>query len=153
MKFKIWLHKGIYPLAMQKFYDLIGLKKRDGKTPAKTTPARGSKAGNAAEEAKKDPGKTSKLFNTVVDIATMVKRLNINYNESNGTVLPGYTQSVGFIGTARPTLGFVLGSQSDVRFEAARRGWLTDFDNSTSSLYRLPINNLISPQRPNLLMI
>ncbi len=115
-------------LAMQKFYDLIGLKKRDGKTPAKTTPARGSRAGSAAEEAKKEPGKTSKLFNTVVDIATMVKRLNINYNESNGTVLPGYTQSVGFIGTARPTLGFVLGSQSDVRFEAARRGWLTDFD-------------------------
>jgi len=58
----------------------------------------------------------------------MVKRLNINYNETNGTILPGYTQSVGFIGSARPTLGFVFGSQADVRFEAARNGWLTNFN-------------------------
>ncbi|MEC7263735.1 MAG: cell surface protein SprA, partial [Bacteroidota bacterium] len=42
-------------------------------------------------------------------------------------VLPGYTQSVGFIGTARPTLGFVFGSQADVRYEAARNGWLTSY--------------------------
>jgi len=60
-------------------------------------------------------------------ILTMVKRLNVNYSENNGTVLPGYTQSIGFIGTARPTIGFVFGSQADVRFEAARNGWLTGF--------------------------
>ncbi len=113
---------------MQKFYDLIGLKKKDGKTQANTAPVRKDKAGNAKEEKKKKgPRKTGKLFNTVVDVVTMVKRLNINYNEMNGTVLPGYTQSVGFIGSARPTLGFVFGSQSDVRFEAARNGWLTPF--------------------------
>ena len=53
--------------------------------------------------------------------------MNVNYSENNGTVLPGYTQSVGFIGTARPTLGFVFGSQSDVRYEAARNGWLTSY--------------------------
>jgi cell surface protein SprA len=34
---------------------------------------------------------------------------------------------VGFIGTAKPTIGFVFGSQADVRFEAARNGWLTTF--------------------------
>lgn len=114
-------------LTMQKFYDLIGLKKR--KTPTKTAsgPIRKDKAGVPAEGQEKIEKKTSDLFNTVVDVVTMVKRLNINYNESNGTVLPGYTQSVGFIGTARPTVGFVFGSQSDVRFEAARNGWLTNF--------------------------
>ncbi len=115
-------------LAMQKFYDLLGLKKRDGKTQARPSGVGRNPAPAPKGEAAKESGKTGKLFNTVVDIATMVKRLNVNYNESNGTVLPGYTQSVGFIGSARPTLGFVLGSQSDVRFEAARRGWLTDFD-------------------------
>ena len=57
----------------------------------------------------------------------MVKRVNVNYNENSGTVLPGYTQSIGFMGTARPSLGFVFGSQSDIRFEAARNGWLTTF--------------------------
>src|SRR5690606_2287947 len=42
-------------------------------------------------------------------------------------VLPGYIRSVGFIGTAKPSLGFVFGSQADVRFDAARKGWLTTF--------------------------
>lgn len=111
---------------MQKLYDLVGLKKKDGKTKAKTAPVRKDKAGNPIKE-DKGPRKTSKLFNTAVDIVTMVKRLNVNYNENSGTVLPGYTQSIGFIGTARPTIGFVFGSQSDVRFEAARKGWLTNF--------------------------
>ena len=31
------------------------------------------------------------------------------------------------MGTSRPTLGFVLGSQSDVRYEAAKNGWLTNY--------------------------
>lgn len=114
-------------LTLQKFYDLIGLKKRETVTKSPAGPIRRDKAGVAAGEGEKIEKKTSGLFNTVVDIVTMVKRLNINYNESNGTVLPGYTQSVGFIGTARPSIGFVFGSQADVRFEAARNGWLTGF--------------------------
>ncbi len=113
-------------LSMQKLYDLVGLKKRDGKSKANAAPVRKDKAGNPAK-GDKGPKKTSGLFNTVVDIVTMVKRLNINYNETNGKVLPGYTQSIGFVGTVRPTLGFVFGSQADVRFEAAKKGWLTEF--------------------------
>ncbi|MGB3145891.1 MAG: cell surface protein SprA [Maribacter sp.] len=113
-------------LTMQKFYDLIGLKKREA-PKASNTPIRRDKAGVPAEGEEKIKGKTSDLFNTVIDVVTMVKRLNVNYSENNGTVLPGYTQSVGFIGTTRPTLGFVFGSQADVRFEAARNGWLTGF--------------------------
>ncbi|MFS4455882.1 cell surface protein SprA [Maribacter sp. 2304DJ31-5] len=115
-------------LTMQKFYDLIGLKKREGgSSKTSSGPVRRDKAGVPVNDREKEVKKTSGLFNTVVDVLTMVKRLNITYNENNGTVLPGYTQSVGFIGTARPTLGFVFGSQSDVRFEAARNGWLTTF--------------------------
>ncbi len=115
-------------LTMQRLYDMLGLKKRSGKG-IESAPARTDKAGNTADgdAAKKPKGKSGKFFNTVIDIVTMVKRININYNETNGKVLPGYTQSIGFIGTARPTLGFVFGSQSDVRFEAARNGWLTTF--------------------------
>ncbi|RNC91860.1 MAG: cell surface protein SprA [Allomuricauda sp.] len=116
-------------LTMQRFYDAIGLKKRDGKIPTARTPVRRDKAGNAAAQAEdeKPQKKTSKTFNTIIDVLTMVKRLNINYSENNGKVLPGYTQSIGFIGTTRPSLGFVFGSQADVRFEAARNGWLTTF--------------------------
>ncbi len=113
-------------LTMQKFYDLLGLKKRTGKASAKTAVLRKDKAGNT-KEPKKEKGKTSGLFNAAVDVLTMVKRINVNYNESNGKVLPGYTQSVGFIGTTRPSVGFVFGSQADVRYNAARNGWLTPF--------------------------
>ncbi|WP_339838704.1 cell surface protein SprA [uncultured Maribacter sp.] len=114
-------------LTLQKFYDMIGLKKREAPKASNAGPVRRDKAGVPAEEQEKIKGKTSDMFNTVVDIVTMVKRLNFNYSENNGTVLPGYTQSVGFIGTARPTIGFVFGSQADVRFEAAKNGWLTNF--------------------------
>ncbi|UJH68353.1 cell surface protein SprA [Allomuricauda sp. SCSIO 65647] len=122
-------------MTMQRFYDAIGLKKRDGKIPTnQRAPVRRDKAGNPADggEDQKPQKKTSKAFNTLIDIVTMVKRVNVNYAENNGKVLPGYTQSIGFIGTARPSLGFVFGSQADVRFEAARRGWLTTFSEFNS---------------------
>ncbi|WP_396632214.1 cell surface protein SprA [Maribacter sp. R86514] len=115
-------------LTMQKFYDLIGLKKREAPRASTTGPIRRDKSGALSEDQEKIKGKTSDLFNTVVDIVTMVKRVNFNYSENNGTVLPGYTQSVGFVGTTKPTIGFLFGSQSDVRFEAARNGWLTGFE-------------------------
>lgn len=115
-------------LSMQRLYDFLGLKKKDGKVTANQPPIRRDKAGNPANGTEENgPRKTSKGFNTLVDVLTMVKRVNVNYSENNGTVLPGYTQSVGFIGTARPTLGFVFGSQADVRYEAARNGWLTSY--------------------------
>ncbi|MEN1783570.1 MAG: cell surface protein SprA [Bacteroidota bacterium] len=130
-------------LTMQSFYDFIGLKKRDGKLPGGKG-ARRDKAGNTkdGEKDEKPKGKTSKAWNTLVDIVTMVKRVNINYSENSGKVLPGYTQSIGFIGTTRPTLGFVFGSQRNVRFEAARRGWLTDFPDFNAQYQQNRTTNL-----------
>ncbi len=124
-------------MSLQKFYDLLGLKKADGKTMANaSTPVRLDKAGNPAKNAAPPAKKSSGLFNTAVDVLTMVKRLNVNYNESNGTVLPGYTQSIGFIGTTKPSLGFVFGSQADVRFEAAKNGWLTTYPDFNDQFLR-----------------
>ena len=128
-------------LTMQGFYDFIGLKKRTGKAATGIAPPRASSS-NAEGEDKKPKGKTSKAWNTMVDILTMVKRVNVNYSENNGKVLPGYTQSIGFIGTSRPTLGFVFGSQRNVRFEAARRGWLTDFPEFNSQYLQNSNKNL-----------
>ena len=115
-------------LTMQKFYDMIGLKKRDGKSSANTAPVRKDKAGNPVSGGEKQKKKTNGFYNTSVDILTMVKRLNVNYNQTSGKVLPGYTQSVGFVGSLRPSVGFVFGSQADVRFNAARKGWLVNFN-------------------------
>lgn len=70
-----------------------------------------------------------RVMNSLIGILTALDRFQINYSENNGTVLPGYTQNVGFFGTANPGLAFALGSQQDLRFEAAKKGWLTEFSN------------------------
>ncbi|RAJ11240.1 T9SS outer membrane translocon Sov/SprA [Arenibacter echinorum] len=115
-------------LTMQKFYDFLGLGRKDTKGTA-AKPARLDKAGNpASNDDSNDVKKGSGTgYNAFIDVLTMVKRVNVTYSQNNGKVLPGYTRSVGFIGTAKPTIGFVFGSQADVRYEAARNGWLTTF--------------------------
>nr|WP_245759779.1 cell surface protein SprA [Robiginitalea myxolifaciens] len=119
-------------LTMQRFYDKLGLGKKAGKPTSGIAAPRSDKGGpDAASKGKK------KGFGTaLVDVLTMVKRINVNYSENNGTVLPGYTPSIGFIGTTRPTVGFVFGSQADVRFLAARNGWLTDFNEFNEQFIR-----------------
>ena len=115
-------------LTMQKFYDFLGLGRKDTKG-AVAKPTRLDKAGNPAsnEDAKNDKKAGGSGYNAFIDVLTMVKRVNVTYSQNSGKVLPGYTRSVGFIGTAKPTIGFVFGSQADVRYEAARNGWLTTF--------------------------
>ncbi|WP_407557588.1 cell surface protein SprA [Winogradskyella sp. 4-2091] len=124
-------------LNMETLYKTVGLvrkgKKRSrGRTRTTTTRSRSTRD-NANEDTKdkaKDPNKLStgeKAYNTVVDIVTMVKRIQLGYTENNGTFLPGYMQTPGFVGTLKPTVGYTFGSQRDIRELAARNGWLTVF--------------------------
>lgn len=64
-------------------------------------------------------------LNVFIGLATSVKKIQFNYQETNGIYLPGYLPSIGFIGTLKPTAGFTFGSQSEIRDLAARKGWLT----------------------------
>ena len=66
-----------------------------------------------------------KAKNTAIGLLTGIKRIQLNYQQNNGTFLPGYLPGVGFVGTLKPTTGFVFGSQSEIRDLAARKGWLT----------------------------
>ena len=121
-------------LDMQKLYNYVGLVKRDNRSN-QTIKERSAgvptleASGNAPREEQERQQATSPGFNTLVSIATMIKRIQINYRDSRGTFLPGYTASVGFMGTFRPTTAFTFGLQDDVRHQAARRGWLTLFQN------------------------
>jgi len=58
-----------------------------------------------------------------------VKRASITYSEGTGTLLPGFTPSPQVLGVYWPSnapgLGFVFGSQKDIRSTAVREGWLT----------------------------
>lgn len=64
-------------------------------------------------------------MNVLIDLVTMIKKIQLNYQENNGVYLPGYTPSVGFAGTFKPSAGFTFGSQAEIRNLAARNGWLT----------------------------
>jgi cell surface protein SprA len=117
-------------LNMNKLYNYIGLKKKTiRKTP--TPAARPGSPPNSEKDSEADakPAKAKdsgqKLANVGIDIITSIKRIQANYSETNGTYLPGYLRTPGFIGTLKPTVGFTFGGQGDVRHLAAKNGWLT----------------------------
>src|SRR5690606_686775 len=94
-----------------------------------TPSARPAPDGKPQEGSNKKPAKAKnggqKLANDGIDILTSLKRVQVNYSGNNGTYMPGYLITTGFIGTLKPTVGFTFGSQKDVRHLAAKNGWLT----------------------------
>lgn len=116
-------------LTMDSFYKYIGLTKQGKKVAPKPAgpapkPVPGQKITKLDAPVDDKP---NLILDGLISVATSVKNIQINYTENGGTVLPGYLPSIGFFGTMQPTLGFIMGSQSDVRYEAARNGWLTNY--------------------------
>ena len=120
-------------LSMTTLYKTLGLvKKGNQRGRARNTTNRRAQASDASKDKAntKNPTKLSvgkKAFNTLIDVVTMVKRVQIGYTENNGTFLPGYLQTPGFLGTLKPTVGYTFGSQRNIRDIAAQNGWLTTF--------------------------
>ena len=113
---------------MDSFYKYIGLAKRTKKAPQatpKVAPKPGQKVVNTQPQQNTSDGNI--FIEGLRGVLTSVKNIQINYTENKGTALPGYLPGLGFLGTSKPTLGFVFGSQDDVRFEAAKNGWLTNY--------------------------
>jgi len=111
---------------METFYKYLGISKSSSaaKPKAQAAPKPGEKV------VKNDPLKKinqNQFVSGLMGVLTSLKTVNLSFTDNQGTVLPGYTPSVGFLGTSKPTLGFVFGSQSDVRYEAAKNGWLTNY--------------------------
>ncbi len=77
---------------------------------------------------KADFGQKLKLG--IYNVVTSVKNIKISYSENNGTLLPGYSPTVGLLGrdnysgSLAPTFGFVFGSQVDIRNYALEKGWM-----------------------------
>ena len=83
----------------------------------------------SARKRKKEPlGR--KVIRGFYDVITSVKTGKVSYSENNGQLLPGYAPEVGFLGRNNfgggqaPSLGFVFGSQVDIRNTALVNGWL-----------------------------
>ncbi|SDG65953.1 cell surface protein SprA [Flavobacterium omnivorum] len=112
---------------MDMLYKYLGLTKNTNKTlpkPKMIAPKPGEKIVNA--NANQLP-KNNAFLDGLIGVLTSVKNIQMNYTYNSGTILPGYTPGVGFLGSSRPSLGFIFGSQDDVRYEAAKNGWLTNY--------------------------
>ncbi|MCF6295236.1 MAG: cell surface protein SprA [Flavobacteriaceae bacterium] len=116
-------------LDMKRLYSYVGLvKKTNRRRVSSGSPGANKRTPNATSNNNRSSNtKKNALYNTAIDILTSVKRIQFNYSERNGTYLPGYLQTPGFIGTFKPTFGYTFGSQRDIRHLAARNGWLTVF--------------------------
>ena len=125
---------------MSRLYNYLGLEKKRarGDQQNQTQNQRGvrrrnnrlqqanqKKKTNEAEQLPTELSVKDKAFNTLIGLVTAVDRIQVNYANTEGIYLPGYTNSIGFGGTFKPTAGFTFGSQNDVREIAARKGWLT----------------------------
>lgn len=62
-------------------------------------------------------------------LLTSFKQLDVNYSENNGTVLPGLLSAPNGYGYGQtlggPTVGFLLGSQADIRRTVIENGWVS----------------------------
>ena len=126
---------------MDQFYKYVGLTKGTTKAVAKpkvVAPKPGEKVVNTNQP---QAAKSNEFLDGLLGVLTSVKNIQMNYTQNSGTVLPGYTPSIGFLGSSRPSLGFIFGSQEDVRYEAAKNGWLTSYPNFNQSFTQ--VNNKI----------
>lgn len=117
-------------LDMKTLYDALGLSKKkvgvtskSARSQAVPTLGNPKTVNTTSDDQRLSAG--DKATNTLVGFATGIKRIQVNYEQNNGTYLPGYLPGVGFLGTVRPSTGFVFGSQAEIRDYAARQGWLT----------------------------
>ena len=137
------IHKINGTFNMDGFYKYIGLVKPGSRAPKPQTPKVAPKPGEKIQNTAVAAANEGNLFvNGLIGILTSVKNLQIDYTENKGTVLPGYLPGIGFLGSARPTLGFTFGLQDDVRFEAAKRGWLTNYPNFNQNFTQITTKTL-----------
>ncbi|MDT0557722.1 cell surface protein SprA [Ichthyenterobacterium sp. W332] len=131
-------------LNMETLYRYIGLTKKTSRNArsGRKTQTKGAGVPNAQDPNANKTSVGKKLGNAAIDLLTMVKRIQINYQENNGSFLPGYLNTPGFIGTLRPTFGYTFGSQRDIRDVVAQNGWLTTYQDFNQQYTEVTNKNL-----------
>jgi cell surface protein SprA len=120
------VHKLQTGLNMDLLYKYVGLTGKKKPAPKGAAPKAAPKPGEKVTAAPKPTSGGNVFVDGLIGVLTSVKKIDINYIETNGTVLPGYLPNIGFFGTSKPTIDFIFGSQDDgVRQEAAQNGYLT----------------------------
>jgi len=80
----------------------------------------------------------SGIAKVLLGLLTSVKNVGVSYKQTEGTTLPGYLPKSNFAGEDfdynAPGIGFLLGSQADLRPRAIANGWITT-DTLQNQLY------------------
>ncbi|HEY0654317.1 MAG TPA: cell surface protein SprA [Chryseosolibacter sp.] len=116
-----------------KLYNKIKFLKQINTPPRPATPSRATPAKTTtpakpvpADTVKQTPGIVKSFFRLLMS----VRSVNGNYALTEGTILPGFTETPKFLGVddewKAPGWKFVLGSQNPgIKNHAANRGWIT----------------------------
>lgn len=93
------------------------------------------------------PDNENGFAKTFFNILFSLKNLSASYIKNDGTFLPGYLPKANALGmdfnTNAPGVGFILGSQQDIRFKALNNGWLTK-DTLQNQLYITTLNEKLN---------
>ena len=93
-------------------------------------------AGNV--KGKTDDEESTSVGKVLLGLLTSVKSLSAAYTRTEGTFLPGYLPNSDYFGQdfsyGAPGIGFLLGSQADIRQKAVANGWITT-DTLQNQLY------------------
>jgi len=85
--------------------------------------------------------------NGLLKVLMSFKRASLSYTEGNGIYMPGFKPEPGVIGNNwgldAPGLGFIFGSQEDIRAKAVQNGWLST-DTLLNTAYVQKYNQQIS---------
>jgi cell surface protein SprA len=113
-------------------------------------PRREAREENAEEEVEEEKPQRDYfkiVGNQILKLMMSVKRASLSYSEGNGIFLPGFIPQPGLIGNNwaddAPGLGFVFGSQRDIRGDAVANGWITS-DTLLNTAYATRYNNQIN---------
>ncbi|MDG1850332.1 MAG: cell surface protein SprA [Flavobacteriales bacterium] len=112
-------------------------RRSDKKKKEDASKSKGSKGKSEKDTDAEDEESEKRRFNPLTHIAQTVlsvKNVSLTYDETNGTMIPGFMPSTGFLGmeqrfkpNSAPGLGFLLGEQpsSSDMASFASKGWIT----------------------------
>lgn len=94
-----------------------------------------------------DPRDSTGWFKkAIINLLTSVKSISATYSRTEGTTLPGYLPGTNFYGADpnynAPGIGFLLGSQADIRAKALAGGWIST-DTLQNQLYVTTLNEVL----------
>jgi len=100
-----------------------------GRTQVKKSVLKADEGLDAKQDSVKKIDYFKEIYSGLFRFIMGFKTAQITFTEGNGTVLPGFFPEPDVIGNNftqnAPGLGFVFGSQEDIREKAARNGWLS----------------------------